>query len=155
MWECDEDFWCNMSNIRDRGLGGRDSRSPSEASSTTDSGSVVKTRLDGGVSPFCTDFLRHRRFGDRIELERKDFSVSSSFACSNLGALGGICASMCAAPLEAIHLVFDKSSRATGRTGTKGCWLRKSLALSRCDGWTDTHKAIFTHPLHVMSAGMN
>ena len=41
-------------------------------------------------------------------------------------------------PLDAIHLVFEKSSRATGRTGIKG-WCR----------------AMRIHPLHEVSDGMN
>lgn len=46
--------------------------------------------------------------------------------------------SSCVAPLEAINFVLEKSSRATGRTGTSGCW-----------------NAIRTQPFHVRSVGMN
>jgi hypothetical protein len=119
-----EVFRCNMLNMRERSLG-EETRSPSErlpASGKTDSGSAVKIRPDGGMSSPSADRLLHRWFECNRADSPEGLSAPSPFACNNLP---GFCVSSCTAPLEAIHLVFDISSRATGRTGTNGWWLLK------------------------------
>jgi hypothetical protein len=89
--ERDEFFRCNILNMRERGLGGGETRSLSErlpVSGKVDSGSAVK--LDGGMSSPSADRLLRRFERNRAD-SLEGLSAPSPFACNNLP---GICVSI-------------------------------------------------------------
>lgn len=123
----------------------------SKSSEASESGSSVSGRVVnfGSVpaSSFPRDPFRHPCCGDwdraRTVLDWTESSFVSSptdktFARGSFG--GGPLRSIWAGAFEddAIHFVLEISSRATGKTGSKGWW-----------------KAIFIQPLQLMLDGMN
>jgi hypothetical protein len=106
------------------------------------SGSVesgVPSTVVGGVSGRL--LLRHARCGEgECALSMSLPLLSWSFVNALVRDIFGGCGitSPCPTFLFAIHFVLDISSRATGRTGTRGWW-----------------NAIFSQPFQLMSEGMN
>lgn len=108
-------------------------------SSGMDTGSDVKKGGSDIVEGMRCDSSRSLDL--RASTDFRDVSLDAVVGLlrlfSSLGVLGRLGLS-CVSFLDAIHLVLLISSRATGSTGTKGCW-----------------KATFTQPRQLRPDGMN